>query len=582
MKARLAAALAALLLLSACGLPTPAGVRSAGDVQPVRDEPGALRVIPPGPQEGASPEQVVRGFLLAQSSPDEDHAVARKFLAPGTTWDDEQGAVIYRDKEFVPDGDADPLTFSVRFDPTARIQPTGGVTLDTQPVDVPFVVARMPSGQYRLTQVPNGLYLTEAERERSFEPYDVYFLARGLDGRPTARLVPEPVFVPETAERASALVSALLLGPTVPLIAAVETAIPPATMLSAPVAVGEDNVVTVDLAAEVRALSQPQRKRLAAQFVWTLVPAFTGVRLLVEGEPFTIDGAGEVMTRADWRDFDPVGISPSAPLYYVHDRKLRSLDGPLPASPATTAGPFAVDDVAVSPAGGTVGLLSRSADGLDAVRLGPVDGPFGEPVLRRPDLASLTWGPGEQGLWLVERGRTPNICLLAPAGAPQRPDPCDVTYDRPPGAGELSALQVSRDGARAALIFGSGADRQLYVGQIVPAAGGPRIAVGADPVAPALTNVTDVAWQSGTTLAVLAAPSPGDSQVVLLTVDVNGSTRPVVFQRQGIEGEPRSVAAAPGRPLVVSAEVDGQSRLYRDSGQLFQDVELGSQPAYPG
>lgn len=581
MRARLAAVLVALLLLPACGLPLPQGVQSAGDVQPVRDEPGALRVIPPGPQPGASPEQIVRGFLIAQSSPDENHARAREFLAPGTRWDDEQGALIYRKKELLPDDDGDPLTFSVRFDPTARIQPTGGVTLDTVPVDVPFVVARMPSGEYRLTQVPNGLFLTEAERERSFESYDVYFLARGLDGQPTERLVPEPVFVPETADRAAALVAALLLGPTVPLTAAVQTAIPPATELAAPVAVGDDNVVTVDLTAEVRALSQPQRQQLAAQFVWTLVPAFTGVRLLVERAPLEIDGAGEVMTRTDWRDFDPVGISPSAPLYYVQGRKLRSLDSTLPANPATRPGPFVVDEVAVSPADGAVGVLSRSA-GMDAVRIGTVDGPFGEPVLRRPDLASLSWGPGEQGLWLIERGRTPSICLLAPPGAAQRADPCDVTYDRPPGSGELSALQVSRDGARAALIFGSGAGRQLYVGQIVPAAGGPRIAVSPDPVAPALTNVTDVAWQSGTSLAVLAAPSPGETQVVLLTVDVNGATRPVVFQRQGIEGEPRSVAAAPGRPLVVSADVDGQSRLYRDSGQLFKDVASGSQPAYPG
>lgn len=51
---RRSALLAALLLLPACGLSLPEGVRSAGDVQPVRDEPAELRVIPPGPQPGAS------------------------------------------------------------------------------------------------------------------------------------------------------------------------------------------------------------------------------------------------------------------------------------------------------------------------------------------------------------------------------------------------------------------------------------------------------------------------------------------------------------------------------------------------
>jgi hypothetical protein len=507
---RLVLLLLSLLLLSACGLPLPQGVQSARDVQPARDEPGALRVIPPDPQPGAGPEEIVRGFLVAQTSPADGHAVARKFLAPGADWDDEQGAVIYSSSRFVGDQDGDPLTLSVRFDTTARIRSTGGFVLDTSGLTVPFTVARMPSGEYRLTVVPNGLFLAEADRERSFSPYDVYFLARGLDGSPTSRLVPSPVFLPVTTERAPALVAALLLGPTVPLSAAVETAIPTGTSLASPVGVA-DGVVTVDLTGQVRDLSARQRQRMAAQLVWTLVPTFTGVRLLAEGRPFDVPGADEVQTRADWAEFDPVDLSPSAPLYYVQDRKLRSLDRRLPVTAATTPGPLVVDDVAVSPADSTVALLSRSADGADVVRVGPPAGPFGEPVLARPQLGSLSWGPGEQGLWLLELGATPRICLVPARGASARPDPCDVSYERPPGAGLLSALRISRDGARAALIFGTERDRRLYVGQVVPAGGRLRIAVGADPVAPGLTNVTDVAWRSGTSLAVLAAASPGGS-----------------------------------------------------------------------
>ena len=578
---RLLLLLVTLLLLSACGLPLPQGVQSARDVQPARDEPGALRVIPPDPQPGASPEEIVRGFLVAQSSPADDHAVARKFLAPGADWDDEQGAVIYSDSRFVGDRDGDPLTYSVRFDTTARIRPTGGFVLDTRPVMAPFTVAKMPSGEYRLTTVPDGLYLAEADRERSFSPYDVYFLARGLDGGPTARLVPSPVFLPVTAERAPALVSALLLGPTVPLSAAVETAIPSGTSLASPVGVA-DGVVTIDLTEQVRALGSRQRQRMAAQLVWTLVPTFTGVRLLVEGEPFEVPGAGEVQTRDDWAEFDPVDLPPTAPLYFVRDGKLRSLDRRLPVSGATAPGPLVVDDVAVSPADGTVALLSRSAQGADVVRVGPADGPFGEPVIARPQLGSLSWGPGDQGLWLLELGSAPRICLVPAPGAPARPDPCDVSYERPPGAGLLSALRISRDGARAALVFGAGKDRRLYVGQIVPSGGRLRIAVGADPVAPGLTNVTDVAWRSGTSLAVLAAAAPGAAQIVVWTVDVNGSTRPSVVQRQGLQGEPTGVAAAPGRPLVVSTLLNGQPLLYRDNGELFQRSQPGSSPAYPG
>ena len=78
------AALVALLplLLTSCGLPLPDGVQSAGQVQAGSDEPQQLKVIPPGPRKGASPEEIVLGFLAAQRSPDDDHAVAREFLAP--------------------------------------------------------------------------------------------------------------------------------------------------------------------------------------------------------------------------------------------------------------------------------------------------------------------------------------------------------------------------------------------------------------------------------------------------------------------------------------------------------------------
>jgi hypothetical protein len=208
---------AVLLLLPACGLTLPQGVRSAGDVQPVREEPAELRVIAPGPLAGASPSDIVNGFLRAQASPDDDYAVARQFLAPGATWESDQGALVYRSRRLVQDDDSDPLTLTVRFDVTARIEPTGAFVLADDKVPAPYVVAQQPDGEFRLTSVPNGLHLTDADRARSFQPYDVYFLARGLDGRPTGRLVPDRIFLPRTAERAPALVGALLLGPTLPL-----------------------------------------------------------------------------------------------------------------------------------------------------------------------------------------------------------------------------------------------------------------------------------------------------------------------------------------------------------------------------
>jgi len=571
------------LLLTSCGLPLPDGVQSAGQVQAEPDEPLQLKVIPPGPQKEASPEDIVLGFLAAQRSPEDDHAVARQFLAPDTEWDDEQGAVVYTGRRFLDDDDSDPLTFSVRYEARARVEAAGAYVLDDTAVVARYTVAQIPSGEYRLTSVPPGLHLTTQARERSFTAYDVYFLGRAADGSSTSRLVPDRVFLPVTvtAAPAKALVAALLRGATPPLRLAVGSAVPPGTSLAARVKETDGGVVTVDFTREVADLSQRDRQRLSAQLVWTLLPTFTGVRLLVEGEPLDVAGAPEVQTLADWQEFDPDGASADVLLYYVHERRLKALNAALPRSAATEPRGLAVDEVAVSPVGGAVALLTRGEGRQDEIRTGRPAGPLSDVVLRRPSLDSMSFGPGDQGLWALAGGQRPAVCLVPLESAGAQDDFCDVPYESPDGAGPLSALRVSRDGARVALVFGTGNDRRLHVGRIEPLNGGWRIA-GVGPVAPTLAGVTDVAWESGTSLAVLAS-SPGAAQVVVWRVAVDGSTGPQAVQRPGLPGDAVALAATAGQPLVVSAVLDGKARLYRDDGTLFRlESSPGTAPAYPG
>lgn len=579
----LIALLALLLLLPACGLPMPDGVQSAGEVRAEREEPPPFEVVPPGPPSGVTPEDVVRGFLTALCCPQGDHAVARQFLAPGTSWDNEQGAVIYRNRRFVPDTDGDPLTFAVRFETEARISAAGSFSLDSVAVTHHYTVAQLPNGEFRLTGVPDGLFVRLQDRDRSFTPYDVYYFARGIGGGSTSRLVPERVFLPSTATLAPALVESLLAPPDGPLQGAVQSTLPFA-LEALSVGVAED-VVTVDLPEQARQLSPVERQRLSAQFVWTLLhlPTFSGVRLLAGGAPFEVEGVGDVQTRDDWSEFDPTGVSPEAPLYYVRDRVVRSLGGPLPQSEATLQPGLGVDEVAVSPASSAFGLLTRDEEGLDEVRTGPLQGPFGEPVLAKPRLGSLSWGPGEQGLWVLESGPSPLIWLVPGPGAEVQRN-SSVIYQPPPDAGPLTGLRVSRDGARVALIFGEEEEATLYVGTVTPSGEGLRVSA-VTPVAPSLGKVTDVAWQDGTTLMVLAASTAVDSGILLWRVTVDGSTAPGLVQRPNLGGEPVSIAAAPGRPLVVGATDDeGQPRLLQDNGQVFLPVKdvTGAAPDYPG
>lgn len=570
------ACLAVLLLLPGCGLPLPAGVQSAGEVRAEREEPPPLQVLPAGPQTGATPEDVVRGFLDAQISPEDDHAIARQFLAPGTAWDTTKGAVVYKTRRFQGDNDGDPLTFQMRFEVTARISPEGAYAPQPGVERIgQYVVAQQPTGEFRLVEVPAGLHLQSEDRPLSFTPYNVYFHPRSRAGT-SGPLVPDRVFLPRTEEPAPALVEALLRGPTAALARAVQPALPfDAVATTVTVA---DQVVTLDLPDQVLQLDRAARRQLAAQVVWTVVPAvptFVGVRLQVGGQELEVSGAPEVQTPRDWPEYDPAGVNPQAPLYYLQGRALRSLRA-LPPSGATR-GQILVDGAAVSPRGDDVGLLTRHEGAApDEVRTGAIAGPFGAPVLRKPDLASLTWGSGDPGLWVLERGPRPIVWLVPPPDAPVQV-PRQVTYDPPPGVGPLSTIRVSRDGARIAMVFGAGPARRLFVAVVERDGDVPHLSRPLQ-VAPRLTDVSDVAWGTGTSLVVLASSG---AQPLVQTVTVDGSTEPVPVPRQG--SEPVQIAAAPGLPTVIAQLDQGTLRLYVDNGQfLSRRNEPGSRPFYPG
>ncbi len=571
-----------LVLLAGCGLPLPEGARSAGQVEAEQQEQIGIQVLPPGPQEGATPVDLVQGFLRAQSSPADQHAVARKFLATDTVWDDDELVIVYRASTPVVTPDPERLgQVLARLETVARISDDGSYRLESRTLVERYTVGRTADGELRLTGVPPGLRLTPADQALSYRPYEVEFLARSLSGEPTNRLVADRIFLPVTGDPAlaQALVTAVLQGPSLPLVGAVVTAAPAGTRLASPVRV-DSGVVTVDLTGEARALDPPGRQQLSAQLMWTLHPAYTGLRLLVDGEPFEVESVAAVQEVRDWPGFDPAELAEDAPLLYVADRRLASLDRPLPSSEATRVGALPVDLAAISPVDNELGLLTRVADGPDEVRTGPLAGPFGAPRLVQPDLASLSWGPGDQGLWVLQTGPRPVVWLVPGPGAAPAGEVVTVPYETPGAdAGPLTDLRVSRDGARVALVFGEGEARRLHVGRIEPVEGGLRIA-GVVPVAPALTDVADVAWETGTLLAVLAA-DPDTAGLLPVRVAVDGSSA-VPVQRGGLTGTPVALAAAPDRPLTVATEEGGLSRLFRDNGALFRLQQEGSAPFYPG
>ena len=145
----------------------------------------------------------------------------------------------------------------------------------------------------------------------------------------------------------------------------------------------------------------------------------------------------------------------------------------------------------------------------------------------------------------------------------------------PPGAGPLTALKVSRDGARMALVLGG----QLHVGRVEPVDGRWRIG-DVTPVSRELVRVTDVAWRSGTTLVALGALE-ADGQLLPVEVAVDGSSSTVVQRPLG-GAVAVEIAAAPRQPLVVAADVAGERQLYGDDDTLFRPLVAGPRAVLPG
>jgi hypothetical protein len=577
--ARALAAVVAGLLLTACGLPVQRGVQSVGPVAPERTVRGDIQVLPPGPRPGADAREIVLGFLGAQTSGDGGHALAREFLDRTITasWDDRAGVVVYDPAtlDVVPSSDDNSLV-TVRVHTVAAIGADGGYVLSPGTTEDVYRVRRDDRGQQRLITVPSGLRLTPTGEGRSFRPRDVYFLAPPTTARPSSQLVPDRVLLPLGAGPDD-LVRAVLAGPTSALRGAVGSALPAGSQLRRPSSTA-DGAVTVDLTGSGLArMPTATRRQVSAQLVWTLLEALTGVskvRVLVDGKPLPVPDAGPLQDRSDWADFDPDGSSGRGPALFVADRRLARLDGTQQRSEVSD-GRVPVDALASSPSSGRVAVLTRGA-GTAAVRVGSASGPFA-PVLQRPGVTSLSWGSGDRGLWVVADGAGGRELLLVP-DVPT-PVATAVAYTAPVGAGDLQSVRVSRDGARVAAVFGEGTARRLFVGRVEAQAGVVRLA-GLTSVAPSLADVADVAWESGTSLVALAPLGTPNRLPVRVSVD-GSSIEPV--RTLGLDGEPETVAAAPDRPLVVGAVVDGRPVLLVEDNGLFRlQGGSGGGPAYPG
>jgi hypothetical protein len=597
------AAAAVLLAIAAAGCAT---VPASGPVQEVGagqtgigQEQDYSQPVPVGPGQGWTQTEIVDGFLAASASFANDHAVARRYLAPSVadSWRPGWAVTVVSEPPKITSVPMLPRQEANDSELLARVKVTGlpvatitgsgqyQVYSGSSTQSYLFSLERF-SGQWRIDGLPTsqGLLLTEADFQHVYQPRDLYFLSQS---RPT-HLVPDPVFVPQQAtntELATGLVNALRQDPTGWLSGAAVTGFPADSQPIGQVRIEGPNA-TVDLGGsrgKPLTLEWRQLEQVAAQLVWTLATGPTpvqSVELELNNRPEQITG-NLYQFPQNYRRWVPSQQAGSS-LYFVSGSQVvdalsgaglpgTGQPGHVGAVPgaAGTANVPPLTSIAVSPdgrslagivAGGAAIYITGLSRGASGWEWRPTSG----------TCTSVSWDA--QGDLFVTA--SDGVWMLAP-GSSHSGTPVNVAGLQ--AGSEVTDFRVAPDGVRVAMIIRDSSGSELKLGAIVYSDGisaveQPPVTIGAN-----IPQPDSVSWYGSDDLIVLAGRS---ANTQLDEVPLNGG-QPTVIQTPA---SPVSVTAnAEGAGSDIAIGLPGDKIMLSVDQAAFQPIRWpGSALAYPG
>jgi hypothetical protein len=556
-----------LVILAGCAsIPTSGPVVVEGGVV-VNDAPPAPVALVRPPADGASPEEVVAGFLTANAVPTDDYRIARTFLSPEVqeSWNPDAGAIIYSD------GAGYSLTARTTSEVRLVADEVGRLTSDAQylvadpgaRVNQPFVLRKIDE-QWRILGLRDGLFITSRDLARAYGGYNVYFLTP--DG---STLVPDRVLLADRPGLTTTIVRRVLAGPSAWLAPAVTSAFPGGTQLAIDATPVENGVITVDLTDAVLKADDATRRLLAGQLVWTLTSisglGITGVTITVNGQPLAIEGLSPVLRLDQFTSLDPDVIPAGTTGYAALNGRLSMLEAPpIPVEGVFGQGSARVTLAAVSMDGARAGAEIAEASLRGTVYVAGLDA-AGSPVprLRLSDVTAMSFDRG--GTLFVAGGGRGVVRAIPPNGP--------ATAVTVTGAPVVLRMSMARDGTRVALVVrrADAATDELFLARVIRE--GSRVTFdGLRRIENQVSVVIDLAWADADRLVVLAPSANGTTQV--LDVVVGGTD---VVERGGVPSMV-DVAAAPGSPLLVQAA----GVIYEEAGATWRRIAAGVSPAYRG
>ncbi len=550
--------------LSACAASIPeSGPIIEGPAGGAGADGQVIRVIARPPADGATPVDIVRGFLEANASFQDDYAVARAYLttSSATTWNPAAQTAVYDGSaaKVAPEGEAKatltaPFLGVIDSQGSYSVEPSGSV------VDKAFETVR-ENGQWRITAPPAGLLLNRNDVERGYRTYNAYFLDPQF-----GTVVPDPLTIPSVGSAvATTLVRRLLAGPTEWLAPAVRTAFPQGASLAIDSVPVDGGIAQVSLDASALALDEKTRAALSAQIVWTLrqLPEIAGVRISAGGVPLTVAGQPAVQTVDAWPTFNPDAFAPTAVGYAITDKgvvRLRT-DGAEVVSGAAGSGKTGLSSIAIAGDGLTIAAVDAKGEKL--VQAPVAEGSAWRTRIEGTGLASIGFDH-EGTVWWVDVNGVHAFAQIGPTTIPVTVE--GVGRARPVG------ISVSRDGTRAAVLLRRGPRTEVALMRIERRGDGIRLS-GARRVESVIGSAVDVAWASATELAVLGSEGAGPLQVFSIELG------PAAIRAIAAPPAATSIAAAPLRDILVGSS----SGTIWDYDRLqWRAALVGRSPTYPG
>ena len=527
---------AVVLVLTGCStVPTSSATIQITQAAPRPDTNVTLEPLSPEP--GATPEQIVRGFIDASASTVRGHPVARQHLTPAASksWSDEAGLTILSSDYATVTTETGHVRVTAPV--IGSVDPAGVFAISDRRVFTKDFTLQKIDGEWRIADPDDGLLMLQPDFDRLYDELAAYFVD------PTEqRLVPDPRYLITGSAQPTAIVERLIAGPSTSLAAGVRNPLAGAQLRRAVTV--NDQTATVDLTG-LPADPSPVLSELCAQLVWTLDQLRGQVRsvvVLVDGEPVAIPGVPPTQTTQDWVAFDPSAVPLDTVGHYIDGGAVRTVTKGDPAPGPVGKGGYRVSSAAAvaDPRTGKLSFMAAVTGPPGAQRL--IVGPYGgrlTTALAEQSLTPPTVAATRTEAWVVRNGTD---VIRVPAGGNAQ----SVAAPTLKGRGAATAFELSPDGVRAAVVAGG----RLYVGIVVRENSTVELR-DLRSITPTLSQTTDVAWLDSGRLMLLAANAAQD-RIVPYTVGVDGWQLQSVTT-SGLNAEPTSIAAAPSRQPLVDA-----------------------------